>query len=41
MRGKGKCYMAQNSYKMYDVEKIFFEGNRSIHTVEMIFGLHQ
>ena len=36
MRGKGKCYMAYNSYRMHNVEKYFW-GYRSIHTVKNDF----
>ena len=37
MRGKCKHYMACNSYKMNDVEKMFMGGYRGIHTVKKHF----
>ena len=40
MRGKCKCDMAHNSYKMNDVENMFFGGHRSIHTTKTQFFDH-
>ena len=37
MRGKCKCDMAHNSYKINDVEKMFFGGYTSIHTAKNDF----
>ena len=37
MRGKCKCYMVHNFYKINDVEKMFFEGYTSIHTAKNDF----
>ena len=42
MRGKCKCDMAHNSYKINDVEKMVFGGYTSIHTAKkLIFGPYQ
>ena len=37
MRGKCKCDMAHNSYKINDVEKMFLGGYTSIHTAKTDF----
>ena len=37
MRWKCKCYMAHNSYKINDVEKMFMGGYRSINTAKNDF----
>ena len=41
MRGKCKCYMACNSYKINDVEKMFL-GDTEVYILQkMIFGPYQ
>ena len=37
MRGKCKCDMAHNSYKIHDVEKNVFWGIHNIHTAKTDF----
>ena len=41
MRGKCKCDMVVNSYKISNVERMFLGGYRSTHTVKNYFGAYE